>query len=430
MINNLLIESNLFLLPNNARAISQFFAPGVEAKGEDGERIILSSIRTLLGLSEKLVYEYLSNIELGFSLRYKDFRSVLLKRAEEAKKFLPLDVPLSSLSYPRQLLLGAYFSNEYTFESTSLCNPSIVLNPIQSSLGAIDFILSVRGIGEGHVSSIGFREGSIDQENRIKIKATEKYPSLGELEVDSLHNEQYQISFALDTDLSERIIFPSLSLERAGMEDARFVRFVEDSGESRYLAPYTAFDGRGISQRILETKDFLLFSSFGITGIASFSKGLAIFPRKIRGKYVALARVFRENNSIIYTDDLSTWDIVINMQSPVQDWEGIQLGNCGSPIETDQGWLVITHGVGAMRAYSLGAILLDLDYPENIIATLDVPLKSASIEHRDGYVPNVVYSCGALRVGDTLLLPYALADYKISFATLSISDLIASMRKS
>jgi predicted GH43/DUF377 family glycosyl hydrolase len=209
------------------------------------------------------------------------------------------------------------------------------------------------------------------------------------------------------------------------MEDARFVRFVDDDGSVTFYATYTAFTGSHISQQLLETRDFRSFTSAPIVGSAAANKGLALFPRRIHGRFAAMSRADRESNAIAYSDQLHIWTSTLPGQRPTQAWEVLQLGNCGPPIETDAGWLVLTHGVGPMRTYSIGAILLDLDDPTRILGQLRQPLLRPAPDEQEGYVPNVVYSCGALVHADTVLLPYGIGDAAIGFATVALPELLA-----
>jgi predicted GH43/DUF377 family glycosyl hydrolase len=238
----------------------------------------------------------------------------------------------------------------------------------------------------------------------------------------------YRVVFPSDTDLSERVLWPHAAVERRGMEDARFVRFVEDDGDVTFYATYTAFDGTAITQQLLATKDFVTFDISPVGGTAARGKGLALFPRRVGGRVVALSRFDREANSVVMSDDVRCWDSPTAVHLPTQPWEILQVGNCGSPIETPSGWLVLTHGVGPMRTYSLGALLLDLEDPTKVVAGTVRPLLSPGREHRGGYVPNVVYSCGALAHGDLLVLPYGIGDRTVSICTLSIAELLSTMR--
>jgi predicted GH43/DUF377 family glycosyl hydrolase len=349
--------------------------------------------------------------------------------------------------------------------------------------------MSVRGIGEGHRSSIGFRTGVIDAAGRVTIDDPAPFATAGATKpalldaavfrselarVDDdgeaadyvldrlgesftrvaldhqlahlqthlstrgraeetiasfrrVAERTYAIEFADDITLSERVLWPSMSAEQAGMEDARFVRFVDDDGSITCYATYTAYSGSQISQQLLKTTDFQSFVSAPIVGSAAANKGLALFPRRIRGRFAAMSRSDRESNTVAYSDHLSVWTNAIPCQLPTRGWEALQLGNCGSPIETDRGWLVLTHGVGPMRTYRIGAILLDLDDPTRIVGELAQPLLSPATDERDGYVPNVVYSCGALVHAETLVLPYGISDAAIGIATVSLPELLAAL---
>jgi predicted GH43/DUF377 family glycosyl hydrolase len=235
------------------------------------------------------------------------------------------------------------------------------------------------------------------------------------------------VHFDEDTDISERVLWPVMSAEAHGMEDARFVKFTETDGSTTYLATYTAFDGTHISQQLLRTDDFITFDASPVVGAASLNKGLALFPRKIDGHFAALTRYDRETNAVCFSDTLGHWGRAVTFQMPEWDWEVIQLGNCGSPIETPEGWLVLTHAVGPMRTYSIGAVLLDLNDPTKMTKALKDPLITANADEQDGYVPNVVYTCGGLALGDLLVIPFGVADCRINFATTSIRALLAAM---
>ena len=237
----------------------------------------------------------------------------------------------------------------------------------------------------------------------------------------------YAVEFADDITLSERVLYPAMGAEAAGMEDARFVRFVDDDGSVRFYATYTAYDGSHISQQLLETTDFRSFTSTPMVGNAAANKGLALFPRRIGGRFAAMSRSDRESNSVAYSDDPFNWPSAVSCQQPARAWEALQLGNCGPPIETEAGWLVLTHGVGPMRTYRIGVILLDLEEPTRIIGQLRQPLLSPAADEQDGYVPNVVYSCGGLVHAETLVIPYGIADAAIGVATVPLPDLLAEL---
>ena len=247
-------------------------------------------------------------------------------------------------------------------------------------------------------------------------------------EIRAIAQRTYGIEFSSQTAISERVLWPSMPAEAAGMEDARFVRFTDDDGSVTFYASYTAYSGTHISQQLLETRDFQTFVSTPMVGAAAANKGVALFPRRIGGCFAALSRADRESNSIAYSDRPFAWTSAAPCQRPMQAWEVLQLGNCGSPMETEAGWLVLTHGVGPMRTYRIGAILLDLDEPTKIIGRLAEPLLSPAADEQDGYVPNVVYSCGALIHAENLVLPYGISDSAIGFATVPVPELLRALR--
>jgi predicted GH43/DUF377 family glycosyl hydrolase len=239
-----------------------------------------------------------------------------------------------------------------------------------------------------------------------------------------LASSNYDTSFPTGSEISDRVIFPAGPTESHGMEDARFVRFVHENGRVTYYATYTAYDGSQILPQLIETSDFVSFRISTLGGSAARNKGIALFPRKIAGKYAALSRQDNENNFMMLSDNVRFWNHTERIQIPNRPWELTQIGNCGSPLETDAGWLVITHGVGPMRQYTLGAILLDTEDPCRIIGHLDEPLLTADAEERDGYVPNVVYSCGSMIHGGLLVVPYGFSDRGAGIATVAIAELL------
>lgn len=475
------------LSANPSRVITRLFVPGQEGF-EHQESRAGAVLARILALDEEQVRSSLDDVVVRFDGRHRDLAGTFRRHAGELADRLD---PGKELSDARKLLLGATFTSEYAIEGAALCNPSMVAHPDQAGTvaGSLRFVMSVRGIGEGHHSSIGFRTGVIEAAGGITIDGSAPFttagapnPALldaaafrGELTrlddagdaadyvLDGLgerfthaaldqqlaqlqahmstrgHAEQtastfrsiaertYAVEFADRITLSERVLWPSMSAEQAGMEDARFVRFVDDDGSITFYATYTAYSGSHISQQLLETTDFRSFTSAPIVGRAAADKGLALFPRRIRGRFAAMSRSDRESNMVAYSDRLSVWTSALPCQSPTRAWEVLQLGNCGPPIETDAGWLVLTHGVGPMRTYCIGAILLDLDDPTRILGQLPQPLLSPATDERDGYVPNVVYSCGALVHADTLVLPYGISDAAIGFATVPLPELLAAL---
>ena len=479
-------DAGIELRPDPTRVVTRFFVPGREDVGP-GDSRAGPVIERILGLDEADVVATLSDVLQRFEGRHRDLVGTFAAHAAMVTSRIGEGIALSS---PRTLLIGASFTHEYSVEGAALCNPSAVLQSIDAATGDARFVLSVRGIGEGHRSSIGFRTGSVTSAGTVSVDQPGRFPAIGastpgphlrgvlhaklaELDDDrenaahvldplpqifadhaleariadlsadratrrdttatiahlrSIARCAYSVEFPLASELTERVLWPQAPAESNGMEDARFVRFVDDDGHSRYLATYTAFDGRHIAVKLIETTDFRHFEMSPVAGAAASGKGLALFPRKVGGRYAALSRSDRETNSIAFSEDLRCWHSSQPIQTPKSTWEILQLGNCGSPIETAAGWLVLTHGVGPMRTYSLGVILLDLHEPERVIARSAEPIITPGPNRRDGYVPNVVYSCGGFVHNDTLVVPYGIADQAIAIATLSVEELLASLR--
>ncbi len=475
------------LAADPSRVITRLFVPGQEGfeLQESRAGVVLKRI---LALSDDDVRSSLDDISARFDGRHRCLEATFRRHADELADRLP---PGSCVSDARMLLVGATFTNEYAIEGAALCNPSIVAHPDQTGAapGSLRFVMSVRGIGEGHRSSIGFRTGSVDAVGHAVLDDPVPFASTGcvgdarldaaifRVELDRLANvreaaeyvlkalgdgftrselndrledlqahlstfghgqdaiglirgiadRSYLIEFPSEVTLSERVLWPAMEAEQAGMEDARFVRFVEEDGTVTYYATYTAYSGFHISQQLLETTDFQSFTSVPLVGRAAANKGLALFPRRIRGRFAAMSRADRETNTVAFAEHISVWPTASVCQQPTESWETLQLGNCGSPIETDAGWLVLTHGVGPMRTYSIGAVLLDLDDPTRVLGRLQRPLISPAADERDGYVPNVVYSCGALVHAGTLVIPYGLSDSAIGVATVPLPELLAAI---
>jgi len=467
---------------NSSRVITRAHIPGDMSR-------VRRIIGRILNLTEKKAEDLLIEVMDDFHDRHKDIRQQLHNHYEKVKQYLPDNTFVSEI---KKVLIGAYFTMEYSIESAALFNPSIVMHPNQSGLknGELRFIMSLRATGEGHISCIVFRSGVIQDDGtsffdktsefvqtpyvlndptydshlfRLKLtdmnswdktsnRIFEKLPtvftfkelktSINELYLDVkfelndqtikninwLANSNYKIKFDEDSILSERVIFPVSENECRGIEDARFVKFIDENGESMYYATYTAYNDVCILPHLLETKDFLNFNIITLNGKAVQNKGMALFPRKINGKYVMLSRLDGENNHIMFSDHLYFWNESTIIQKPMMPWEFVQVGNCGSPIETNKGWLVLTHGVGAMRQYSIGAILLDIDDPTQVIARLEEPLIVPNEKEREGYVPNVVYSCGSLIHNNILVIPYAMSDISSNIATVNVTDLINCMK--
>jgi predicted GH43/DUF377 family glycosyl hydrolase len=355
---------------------------------------------------------------------YAEAEGVLRSCAESDERLLSPDY--RNVSPEGRLLAGAYFTSEYAFEATALFNPSIVQDndQRQSAEGTIRFIMSTRSVGEGHISSISFRTGTIDKGGKVFINPVERTAVLGKI---SSQDGVDKIQFDERTPLSQRLIFPISPAERNGIEDARFVRFVNDDGTFVYYATYTAYDGKNILPRLLKTDDFLKFEMRALGGSLALNKGMALFPRKINGQYAMLSRVDGESVYLMFSDDLYTWNSSVKIAAPRFPWEFMQIGNCGSPLELDEGWLVLTHGVGSLRRYSIGAMLLDKNDPAKVIGRLPEPLISPGERERTGYVPNVVYTCGSIIHQGKLIIPYGSADRCIAFITVELEELIKKL---
>jgi predicted GH43/DUF377 family glycosyl hydrolase len=471
------------LTPNRARVLLRPFHP-------INDQIAQRMVGRVLALPDKEVERLVEEVLDEFTDRHEHVADRLHARYLDVRRHLA-GAPEPSAA--RQALIGAYFSHEYSPEAAALFNPSIVPHPDQSGLspGALRFILSLRATGEGHISSIGFRVGTVSAQHRItltpparflteparaphaqyqkalfgrKLQETgvqqdycrlvlDQLPeafSLDDLrriiEAESQHRNatdatvevaargvlllaesNYEVRFSADSQLAQRLLFPYSASQSHGIEDARFVRFQDDDGSSTYYATYTAYDGRITLPQLLETPDFMHFEFSTLNGPAVQNKGMALFPRRIAGQYAMLSRQDDENILIMFSDNIRFWQTPKLLLGPTQPWEFLKIGNCGSPIETEAGWLVLSHGVGPMRKYCLGAFLLDLQDPTRVLGCLREPLLAPNEVEREGYVPNVIYTCGALLHGRELVIPYAMSDYATSFANVSIDELLAQM---
>jgi predicted GH43/DUF377 family glycosyl hydrolase len=476
------------LVADAARVISKFFLPGSETKPQ-GALHVDTIMERVLRMGDEEVSATLRMTLERFGERHYQLSEIFVRHFERVSHHAPEGVPISR---ERRDLIGAFFTQEYAVEGVALFNPSIVPHPDQSGVLAdeIRIILSLRAIGEGHVSCIEFRTGIFSEAKGLHIDepgtrvvtgktapitlsrellmetldhhvGTVLYEELLRLlpetfdsdhlgdaitlivkdslitagsaevaqEIRNIASANYQLHFPADREISEYIITPYSADERQGVEDARFTQFIENDGTTNYYATYTAFDGAKINQHLLKTSDFINFEIRTLIGQAAGNKGMAIFPRRVNGTYLAISRWDNETISIAKSPDMICWEPPVALQFPEKPWEFIKLGNCGSPIETKEGWLLITHGVGPMREYSIGAILLDLKDPSKLIGALQEPLLVSLEDEREGYVPNVVYSCGSLLHGNTLILPYGCSDLKTRFAYVDFSGLMNQLRK-
>jgi predicted GH43/DUF377 family glycosyl hydrolase len=443
-----------------------------------------------MALPESEVHSLWQEVKMEFSDRHAKIRDFLKARFEQVRPCLHTTSNLSEerqlllgacFSHEYSLEAAALFNPSIVPHPDQSDLPP----------GALRFILSLRATGEGHISSITFRTGLIEARSKITINAPTRYclepeqvPSasyensvfdrklqelglagdfsrhvlqglgsyftLDELRASlgrsaeqvhagdqetgatarkilMLAQSNYEVQFAPDSRLSERVLFPVTPSQSNGIEDARFVRFQHDDETQTYYATYTAYDGKMILPQFIETSDFFRFKFITLNGPAVQNKGMALFPRKIQGRYAMLGRQDYENIYIMFSDHLHFWHATQLLLKPRFPWEFIQLGNCGSPIEIDAGWLVLSHGVGPMRKYCIGAFLLDRDDPTKVIGRVREPLIKPNENEREGYVPNVVYSCGSLLHGRELVIPYAMSDYATTFATLSLDDVLSAM---
>jgi predicted GH43/DUF377 family glycosyl hydrolase len=382
----------------------------------------------VLALDSEAVASQLADVLDNFLGRHRNLLEKFEARADEMEEAFARHGAFSKL---QRQLIGAYFLSEYSYEASALFNPSIVSHPDQSDApkGGLRFILSLRATGEGHVSSLTFRTGSITVHGSLIIDPTARLASSPRISsrTSEADGDHVELVFNPEEDLSERVIFPITESQSNGIEDARFVEF-SDGERTTYYATFTAYSGRAIRSELIETRDFMSFRLRPLSGAASQNKGMALFPRKIGGRYAMIARQDNENLYLIYSDDLYRWDHGQAILKPEFPWEFVQIGNCGSPIELDEGWLLLTHGVGPVRKYSIGAALLDKNDPSKVLARSREPLLRPEPSEREGYVPNVVYTCGAMRHNDQIILPYAVSDTYSNFATIKISALMQTMK--
>jgi len=471
-------RSNIQIKANPKRVIVNFLDLAINTNNTSRGHRLLDSV---LSIPENELKELYKEIKNNFEFRHRNFEHYLKINFKKIQAIIPNNVVISPL---RSLVIGAYFSKEYSIQSAALFNPSMVAHPNQNGLkeGEKRFVLSLRAVGEGHISSIEFRSGIVNREGEIKLDEETGFTSCSEKDLKKIYKKEtilkntaalkdfdqsimnvFEENFTLDdylekvtanefltfdgvtqatlfhildtnydvvTDgeatICERVIFPNASGESMGMEDVRFVAFNEN-GKTQYIGTYTAYNGHKISPQLIITDDFVHFKARSMYGAAVSDKGMALFPEKIDGNYVMIGRQGGENISIMYSDDLFIWNDFKVIMKPEDTWAYVQLGNCGSPIKTKEGWLLITHAVGPLRKYVLGAILLDLEDPSKIIKKLNKPLLSPNEYEREGYVPNVVYSCGSMAHEGNLILPYAMSDSASTLATINIEELINEM---
>jgi len=419
----------LYLRPDPARVIVRPFKPATEPRDLNPTDKTRANhiVERILALDPKAASIVLADVLENFQGRHRNLLETFEHRADEMEDALATHASFSEI---QRQLLGAYFLNEYSFEASALFNPSIVPHPDQRGApeGALRFILSLRAVGEGHVSSLTFRSGTIAADGSLTVDATARLASSPKVgyRISGPLGDDVEVVFKEGLDISERVIFPVTESQSQGIEDARFVEF-SDGGRKTYYATYTAYTGRAIRSELIETGDFQSFRMTPLQGAAALNKGMALFPRRIDGKYAMIARQDNENLYLITSNDLYRWDGGQAILKPQFPWEFVQIGNCGSPIELDEGWLLLTHGVGPVRRYSIGAVLLDKNNPAKVLARSVEPLLRPEPSEREGYVPNVVYTCGAMRHKDQIILPYAISDTYSNFATIEIAALMRAL---
>ena len=422
-------RQSLYLRPDPARVVVRPFKPATEPRDLNPTDKVRANhiVDRVLQLDDEACAHLLREVLENFEGRHRNLLDIFESRAREMEDALE---PHSQLGKTQRGLIGAYFLNEYSFEASALFNPSIVRHPDQTGAPGhgCRFILSLRAIGEGHVSSLTFRSGAIAADGSISVDPTARLASVPKIRsrISKPNGEEIEVVFRPEEELSERVIFPITDAQSNGIEDARFVEF-NDDGQKTFYATYTAYSGRAIRSELLATTDFQSFRMTPLNGSAARNKGMALFPRKIDGRYAMIGRQDNENLHLIYSDDLYVWDGGRPFIQPEFPWEFVQMGNCGSPIELDDCWLLFIHGVGPVRKYSIGAVLLDKQDPSKILARSREPLVKPEPTEREGYVPNVVYTCGAMRHGDQIILPYAISDTFSNFATIKIAALMQAV---
>jgi predicted GH43/DUF377 family glycosyl hydrolase len=418
-------HSPIVLTANPERVVLRPFSISVQPTGSaQGSASRAHRIcNQLVSLTREQCQAELANVNRDFQGRHWQTREIFIDRFNQIQQLIG---GMDNLDDDHRALIGAYFSHEYSFEAAAVMNPSVVPHPDQSGMaeGHVRFIMSLRTVGEGHISTISFREGVLSAEGNIELKDESDFVVAASPARDFGADGPVELRRHAACNISSTVIFPITRAQANGLEDLRMVHFQDENGRSTYIGSYTAYSGREIGCELFETDDFMTFRLSPFRGEASRHKGLALFPRKINGRYAAIGRLDHESLYFLESDDLTVWNYGDRFIEPVYPWELVQMGNCGSPIELDEGWLLLTHGVGAMRRYSLAAALLDKEDPRKVIARSTVPLLSPDEETREGYVPNVVYTCGGMRAGEWIMIPYGVADSSIRFVTARISDIL------
>lgn len=482
------IRKDIKFTPDSRRVVARYFMNGYERTQQMVIRIMLLDEKQVYQTLEQTLREFARrhrNISAVFFKHCEKIRPIIEEMQIDYEAMSPDRKMLigSFCTMEYAIESAAIFNPSIVedFDQTGLCE------------GEKRVVISFRATGEGHISSIVFRRGILDKDNNLTIMKIGNQIDKAEIEQKTLFNKErfltklsemhtedkyiaqimqdlpdefefavlknilnttlgdplireerrialqeilwlansfYDLKFTHDSDITERVVFPISESESRGIEDARFVRFVDDDDSVRIMATYTAYNGHTILPKLISTEDFYNFRVMPLHGIGAQNKNLALFPRKIKGKYAMLARIDGVNNYIMYSERATQWDNPVLLQKPRFTWELTQIGNCGSPLWTPEGWLVITHGVGTMRRYCVGASLFDLDDPSKEIGRLSEPLLSPLEDEREGYVPNVVYSCGAIIHNNSLILPYAVSDYSSTYATVNMDELLDALKNS
>jgi predicted GH43/DUF377 family glycosyl hydrolase len=385
-------------------------------------------VNAVMAMDMRTCQSELALVNKDFSGRHWQTLQVYLERFEQIRLELNLG---ANVREERKALIGAYFCHEYSYTSAALMNPSVVPHPDQSGLseGSLRIVISLRAVGEGHISSIAFREGILGADGQFAMLPQPPFAVAARaVEQPSPENGMSTTAVSFEeASLSGTVIFPFTAQQRNGLEDLRLVRLITDDGSPVYCGTYTAYSGYDIASELLSTEDFRTFRLQPLSGSAARHKGMALFPRKIDGAYASIGRLDGESLYYLRSEDLLHWDDGVPILAPVYPWELVQMGNCGSPIEIEEGWLLLTHGVGAMRKYCIGAALLDKDDPTKVICRTPRPLLSPSDDDREGYVPNVVYTCGAIANGRKIFVPYGVADSSVTFCWVDIDSLLSEM---
>jgi predicted GH43/DUF377 family glycosyl hydrolase len=424
-----LFHHDLRLYADPSRVVVRPFHLAWQAPGNGKPSRTEKLAREVMSLDMRTVRSELALVRRDFEQRHWQTERVFAHRYAEIEAQIGLNG--KDIRPERKQLIGAYFCHEYSYAAAALMNPSVVPHPDQSGLapGCVRFVMSLRAVGEGHISTIAFREGVVSPSRELELMPEPPFATAANSRERGRDREDGTVTVHRheDSNLSGTVLFPITDAQSNGLEDLRLVEFTHPDGTTEWLGTYTAFSGREIQSELLRTRDFRSFDLEPIEGPAARNKGMALFPDARDGVYRMIGRQDGQNLFLIESDRIDRWEEGRLLLEPRFPWELVQIGNCGPPIEIDEGWLLLTHGVGAMRKYSIGAVLLDKNNPLKVLGRTPQPILSAADEDREGYVPNVVYTCGAMKVGDDLFMPYGVADSSVAFAFVPIKSLLAAM---